>query len=104
MRLKAFPSNGRRVNVAILDTGIDMTHTDIDACSERIKDVRSWVDGKNGAEDWDGGDDSGHGTHIAGLILDLAPNVDIYVARVTKSRRLKNPEQVAEVSIHPMVY
>ncbi|KAI9739332.1 MAG: hypothetical protein M1834_007545 [Cirrosporium novae-zelandiae] len=41
-----------------------------------------------------GGDLSGHGTHIAGIILDLAPNVDIYNARVTKTRELDDIEQI----------
>jgi hypothetical protein len=89
--------------VAILDSGIDMENTDIDAQSDRIKNIRSWVDGKAGVEAKRGGDLSGHGTHIAGIILDLAPNVDIYIARVTKTRELDNTEQILKVMLDPVL-
>ncbi|KAI1735420.1 hypothetical protein F4680DRAFT_435188 [Xylaria scruposa] len=78
----------RRVKVALLDTGIDLKHAYFDGeySSGRIKSVRSWVDDKAGAEDPDGGDQSGHGTFIASLLLDLGPNIDLFVARVSKLR------------------
>ncbi|KAK4076881.1 hypothetical protein Purlil1_12536 [Purpureocillium lilacinum] len=84
-------SSPRRVKVALLDTGIDLKHAYFDGeypCG-RIKSVRSWVDGKEGAEEQQGGDESGHGTFIASLLLSLGPNVDLYVARVSKSRSFR---------------
>ncbi len=77
-----------RVKVALLDTGIDLEHAYFDKQYPhgRIKSVCSWVDGKEGVEDAWGGDESGHGTFIASLLLDLAPNIDLYVARISKSR------------------
>lgn len=91
-----------RVKVALLDTGIDLQHSYFEGeyLSGRIKSVRSWVDGKKAAEDRDGGDVSGHGTFIASLLLDLCPAIDIYVARISKSRNFKKgtSENVANVS------
>ncbi|KAK8131810.1 hypothetical protein PG984_008248 [Apiospora sp. TS-2023a] len=58
----------------------------------QIAKVCNWVDGQNGKEDWDAGDTSGHGTHVASIILRMVPNVDLYVARVTKGRELSGSE------------
>ncbi|KAI0544648.1 hypothetical protein F4679DRAFT_564149 [Xylaria curta] len=89
-KIAELPSS-RRVRVALLDTGIDLKHAYFDGeySSGRIKSVRSWVDGKAGAEDQHGGDESGHGTFIASLMLKLGPNIDLYIARVSKSRRFR---------------
>jgi len=78
-----------------------MNHVDMLAEKDRIKKVCRWVDGKNGTEDRLGGDISGHGTHIASIVLDIAPNADIYIARVTKTRLLneRQADQIAQV--HP---
>jgi len=79
------------VKVALLDTGIDLKHSYFEGeyPTGRIKSVRSWVDGKEGVEDRDGGDVSGHGTFIASILLSLGPTIDLYIARVTKSRHFK---------------
>ena len=42
-------------------------------------------------------DSSGHGTHIAGIILDLASNVELYIAQVTDSRLSVNRDKIVEV-------
>ncbi|KAL8703225.1 MAG: hypothetical protein Q9201_003583 [Fulgogasparrea decipioides] len=43
----------------------------------------------------------GHGTHCAALLLDLSPNADIYVARVTEEGRNNvNPEAVTRAILH----
>ncbi len=78
------PYTGRNVNVAVIDTGIDVTH-------------RDWVrlDGTRVVEPWNGyfvpycehRDYVGHGTHVAGIIgaadnvvdlVGVAPGVTIY--------------------------
>ncbi len=58
------------LKVAVLDTGIDMTHPDFDGES-RLKTRRSWV---GSAVDVDS---CGHGTHIVSTILRLTRNVDV---------------------------
>ena len=52
-------SYGPRINVAVLDTGI-FRHRDFD---NRIVAFKDFVNGKNVVYD-----DSGHGTHVSGII------------------------------------
>jgi subtilisin family serine protease len=67
----------KRLKVAVLDTGVDLTHLDIKG---QIFEHACFVHG-NTIDD-----KSGHGTHIAGIILDLTVNVDLYIAKVIESK------------------
>lgn len=61
----------RRVKIAILDTGIDRTRAEIEAeLNKRIKGSKSWIDDQ-------GGDNFGHGTHDASLLMKFAPEAHI---------------------------
>ena len=90
--------------MALLDTGLDVYHSDIRAEHRRgrVKDIRSWVDSKRGEKSSEEGDEAGHGTFIASLILDLAPNVELYIARVAKNTHIQGAngdvERIASVS------
>ncbi|MCJ1249359.1 hypothetical protein MMC30_006582 [Trapelia coarctata] len=97
---------GRRVKIAILDTGIDLTHPDFSKLDEdhpeygiykdRVKGCQSFVSSKT--ED---GDSSGHGTHSAALLLKLAPKANVYVARVVETgSAYAYPEVVAKAIMH----
>ena len=91
------PNTQQRVRIAVLDTGVDRNHPDMD--SERIQSVRSWVNGKNGEEeDPPASDESGHGTHITGILLDLAPDADIYVAQIA-TKGPSDPSQIAKACL-----
>ncbi|KAI1111129.1 hypothetical protein F5Y14DRAFT_328140 [Nemania sp. NC0429] len=68
-----------RVRIAVLDTGIDLEHPKLSRSKARIMDCRSWV-----ADDPSIGDVCGHGTHIASVLLKMAPWAHLYVARVFK--------------------
>jgi subtilisin family serine protease len=68
-----------RVRIAVLDTGIDLDHPIIAKCKTSIVECRSWV-----VDDTSISDVCGHGTHIASVLLKLAPWADLYVARVFK--------------------
>ena len=81
---------GERLKVAILDSGIDSSHSDFRK-NRRIKDMVSWVDNEPGV------DTCGHGTHIAGIILSLTENVDIYVGKVTQSNTFADKGPIAKV-------
>lgn len=86
------PREPHRVRVAIIDTGIDMGHVDMLAAisNKQIVKVCDWVDGQEGREDKNMRDSSGHGTHVASIILDMAPNVDLYIARVSKGHMISH--------------
>ena len=83
--------SGKRLKLAVLDSGIDGQHLYFDE-EDRIVDGKSWVPGAARQ------DSSGHGTHVAGLVLDLTRNVDIYVARITATKILTDVEAIADVS------
>jgi subtilisin family serine protease len=100
-----FSDGDKRLKIAILDTGIDMQATDANSqmhddfrnkratsfrdgfpCSDsdgtpqfqRIKGVRNFCSGGEAeVQDLDG-----HGTAVAGIILRLAPETHLYIARV----------------------
>jgi len=80
-----------RLKLAILDSGYDANHSYFHD-ELRIKDKMSWVQGP--ADD----DRSGHGTHIAGIILDLTSNVDLYIGRITEKRNISDISHIPEVS------
>jgi len=75
-----------------LDSGIDSTHPDFKG-EDRIK----WKEAKT----WIGGDPNvdtcGHGTHVAGIILELTKSVDLYIGKITETRMCKDKEQIAKV-------
>lgn len=90
-----------RVKIAILDTGIDLRH---DAFKDqlpglpkgRVKKVSDFVEAGG-----QGADVHGHGTHCAALLRKVAPEADIYVARVAIGRGFQSrlvPDNVVKVS------
>ncbi|MCX7920023.1 MAG: S8 family peptidase [bacterium] len=76
-------SKGTAVKVAIMDTGIDLTHPDLKA---NIKGgINTIKPGKSA------NDDNGHGTHVAGIVaavnnaigvVGVAPEVHLYAVKV----------------------
>jgi len=80
-------NKGTAVRVAIIDTGIDYTHPDLDA------NYKGGYDFVN--VDADPKDDSGHGTHCAGIVaaedndigvIGVAPEAYLYAVKVLNSR------------------
>ncbi|KAK7976562.1 hypothetical protein PG989_015025 [Apiospora arundinis] len=92
----------KRVKVAVLDTGIHMGQINlwdkdrvdiVRGKNPRIKKKRDFLDpdGSNNCMDLDG-----HGTHCVGVIRKVAPEADIYVARVVRDSQ-KGPDVTAVV-------
>ena len=82
----------RTIRVAILDTGLDSLHSRFRK-HPRVADYKSFTE--DGYADRD---PVGHGTHIAGIILDLAPNVDLYIAQIADSKSFDSHRQIVMVS------
>ena len=83
-------NNGDRIKIAIIDTGIDEDHPDLDnniMGGENFVSKPSWR--TPDPNKWD--DDNGHGTHVAGIIaaednnigvVGVAPGADLYALKV----------------------
>lgn len=83
----ATPFSGRNVRVAVLDTGIDLTHPDFVG---RVAGSQSFLTGVESAQDG-----HGHGTHCAGTVCGpvkpsrlprygVAPNIELFVGKVLR--------------------
>ncbi|KAL2067620.1 hypothetical protein VTL71DRAFT_15716 [Oculimacula yallundae] len=93
-------TRGKRVKIAILDTGIDVAHPDFKedqaaSGNKRIKAPEDFLNPEGKAHDT-----CGHGTHCVGLLRKVAPYADVYVARVAKDFDDNlNPDVVAKAII-----
>lgn len=81
-------SEYEKVRIAVLDTGVEKSarrHTPdfIRQCGQQIKGGRSFLGENNEDVPWNK-DMNGHGTHVTGLLLRVAPRAEIYVARILK--------------------
>ena len=75
---------GKNIKIAILDTGIDVTHPDL-----HVAGGMNFIENNSNYKD-----DNGHGTHVAGIIaslnndigtLGVAPNSSIYALKFLDS-------------------
>lgn len=82
---------GKCVKIAILDTGIDMSEPFISTNSTRIT-TQTFLSNETSVEDV-----HGHGTHTAALLLQIAENADIYVARIAKDENSVDPKNIEKV-------
>lgn len=92
----------RPVRVAILDSGVDMADPYVRGVVRRIKVKRNWTN--DDPDNWI--DTYGHGTHVARLLIRVAPAADVYIARVSTGKHV-TPErtgQIAQVRGNPRLY
>jgi subtilisin family serine protease len=92
-------SRGAGVRVAVLDTGIDKTHS---AFAGRLVPGHDFVDGDfDPSEVFAPGSLSfGHGTHVAGLVALAAPAAQIMPLRVLDAQGQGNAWVLAEAMLH----
>lgn len=84
-------SSQHPVKIAILDSGVDETHCQVDTDNVKIK--RNWTNKKfvKAVHDSDG-----HGTFVASLIVDFAPDAELYISKIA-DKDPSSPETIAEV-------
>lgn len=88
----------RPIKIAVLDTGCSLNAPifSMQGQEARMKNHwKDWVDGSPQPKDT-----NGHGTKIVSLLLRIAPNAEIFVARVAKDHKSlsKADEVIARVS------
>ncbi|KAF2996327.1 hypothetical protein E8E14_002603 [Neopestalotiopsis sp. 37M] len=101
-RIPSMDGNQHRARVTIIDTGVDVNHPFIqERWSQSHKEenmtlFHDFVDSQNTTPI----DEDGHGTFIAGLLLELAPDAQLSVARIgTTTKAIREDSTV----IHKIV-
>lgn len=98
------PENQQRVRVTVIDTGIDGSHPYIRSKGWTSNDENAeqplfcdFVEPDPARGKHDPIDEDGHGTFIAGLLLQLAPDIELSIARIGATRKsIQNDAQVGE--------
>lgn len=101
------PGRTKRVRLTVIDTGIDASHPFV---AERWSKQR-WNQDRvplplfndftaaDESRKADPVDEDGHGTFIAGLVLQVAPDVELSVARIARDRETLNQDRGMEERI-----
>lgn len=77
-----------RIKVAIIDSGVKKNHSSIRGARKvggQIKQCRNFL--TTDPNDWN--DDFGHGTLVSLLLMEVAPEVEIFVAKVSDSKYIQ---------------
>jgi len=90
---------GADMKVAVIDTGIDLNHPMFQGRLAPSSQWRDFADGDNIPQEVSGGSAYGHGTAVAGLILQLAPRATILPVRVLNPNGIGDVASVAQ-AIH----
>lgn len=108
-KIKKEEHSKTRVRVAILDTGFQMSpeiqqnHKEkkrilVDRCKSFLPDAAS-----NLTSSWDI-DEAGHGTSLGQIILRVAPNADLHIARVMRRNQdLSNLDSDTSKAVHESI-
>ena len=73
---------GQNVKVAVVDTGADVNHKLLDGSFSPSNEWKDYIDADFDPSDELGGNFSGHGTAVSGIILQVAPNAEILPIRI----------------------
>ena len=96
------PRRGAGIKVAVIDSGLDLGHP---AFANRLAPSHEWrdfVDGDAYPQDerLEGGGNYGHGTGVAGIVLQVAPNATILPLRVLDAEGAGDITDVAAAVDH----
>jgi hypothetical protein len=83
-----------RIKIAVLDTGVDTSHNFIRGAKKRIKVLPSYAKDDSSTED-----SCGHGTHVAKLLLTVAPEAQLFIFKIAKGSQIPANHQIADVSL-----
>lgn len=83
------------IKIAVLDTGIDIKHNSVRAAKRqnRLKVMKSFVKGDESIVDF-----HGHGTHVAALLLKVAPDSQLYIAKVASGGKIPADHNISDAS------
>ena len=73
---------GQGIKVAVIDTGLDTAHPMFIGRLAPAAEWKDFVDGDNNPQEANSGSGRGHGTGVAGIILQVAPKATILPIRV----------------------
>ena len=82
---KLAPKAGSGIKIAVIDSGIDLQHPAFQGALVAPSDMWDWVDADATPQDMPGGAKAhgyGHGTAVAGIILQVAPKAKLMPLRV----------------------
>ena len=87
------PNLGRGVKIAVIDTGIDLNHP---VFQGRLAPAHEWWDfvDQDSYPQEEAGSSYGHGTGVAGIVLQVAPNATILPLRVLNGGGLGDVDDV----------
>ncbi|PMD46968.1 subtilisin-like protein [Hyaloscypha variabilis F] len=90
-------SDDRKIRIAILDTGINEDHAFFKGVKRRrrakdspFKGMQSFIGDSNTADSF------GHGTNVASLILKIAPEANLYIAKISKGQEEEGSEPIVK--------
>ncbi|KAH8586929.1 hypothetical protein B0O99DRAFT_527736 [Bisporella sp. PMI_857] len=92
-------SPSQPVKIAILDTGIDRDHYAFEAREVNLKEMRNCYNESQKKVP----DRNGHGTFVTSLILDYAPDAELYVVKVADKENLRPDAKIVVNAINHAV-
>lgn len=114
------PNHDRPIRIAILDTGLDISHSDFnhprivrfqnsqplrakgEPCQrDRIQACKDFTQTTSSKTQTEMLDLDGHGTQVTSLVLRLAPRSDLYIARICEGNIYRGATKPTEPSDNP---
>lgn len=82
----------------MLDTGVELTNSYFRGVKTTRKKRDSPIKYFQHFIDESINDECGHGTNVAALILKMAPEADLYVAKISTGKETRGTRQIIDVS------